>query len=152
MENCFWAGFSGHFVASGHFLWPRSALQRPDATWQRPRSGPWHVASGPWHVASGRAYPTIPKSPVAAASGYSGRYTRVLLSISIDMSYCWQRVLLDMAVALSLQLVSCFVMYCWQGSLWDMSAVWSNLSRSLPLSAQARTQSKEQPKAPGSSL
>ena len=47
------AGFSGHFVASGHFLLPGSALQRSDATWQRPRSSPWHVASGPWHVASG---------------------------------------------------------------------------------------------------
>ena len=82
MEICFWAGFSGHFVASGHFLLPRSALQRPDATWQRPRSGPWHVASGPWHVASGpwpvargSLHPMIPSAPVAAASGYSGRYT-----------------------------------------------------------------------------
>ena len=81
MEIASRAGFSGHFVASGHFSLPRSALQRPDATWQRPRSGPWHVASGPWHVASGpwpvaggTSHPVIPNPPVAAASGYSGRY------------------------------------------------------------------------------
>ena len=49
-----------------------TATKRPVAR------GKWPVARGKWPVASGSFSPVTPKSPVAAASGYSGKY-----------SYCW---------------------------------------------------------------